>query len=221
MEDIHEDRVLNRKNRRRGKAEEQALIAWAEVTGLTALDRELLVFLKSQLTYQEMAHQARNAEEALLVANFCCALAINKCGCPFWPSPTSLSNLLNRLNQIPSVTLQCLGWLGAHDGNLNQHLLWTNLGFANLAGTNLRDAELFGANLFCATLTQANLANTTLMQAELDGAQLEGANLEGARLHRANLQGARLEGANLRGRAAYGQTSQGPISKGLASKRLS
>ncbi|MGF1488188.1 MAG: NACHT domain-containing protein [Prochloraceae cyanobacterium] len=117
------------------------------------------------MKFQEANRQARNAEEALLVAlNSCSRLNQKK---PKeqqklvnikWENNLSFGNWLSRLNgQINpskiSVSLKCLSFV-----NFNQSILYgANLDGANLREANLRKANLYGANLCEANLYGANL----------------------------------------------------------------
>jgi uncharacterized protein YjbI with pentapeptide repeats len=238
IEDIHDDRELNRKNRQRGKTVEESLVSWIELTGPTSLNLDVLAFLEREValknkdavsdwracfgelfddqlryrlpmhrlqlpTYQDMARQARNAEEALLAALYTCAAAVDtRADGPTehtkvaWPDMLALRDLLSRLSEgrRHPFAHRWLGWLDAQQ----QDLHCTDLGRANLGRADFREANLWGANLWMANLVGANLKNANLGSANLFGAKLESANLGGANLERADLERANLQGAEFR-----------------------
>jgi hypothetical protein len=178
------------------------------------------------LVYLEMTRQARNAEEALLAAHFCCALVTRDPSPIRWPSVLTMRDLIFRLDRgsLASLGRYCLGWLASDNEPhwLNGVSLdWANLEGADLSGANLRGADLEGANLGGANLRGANLERANLERANLYGANLEraklswanlgGANLHGANLCGANLGGANLDGANLGGANLHGANLKGAV----------
>lgn len=242
IEDIHEERDRNRRNRQRGWPVEDALVKWIEAAGPAAIDHDLLAFVRREAmlradvdreivdgwratfaellsdqlehtlpmhklglsTFQEMTRQARNAEEALLAAHFCCASAVSRPSAIDWPHGLALRDLIARLEQgrTEPTARRCLAWLDAKEvagTKLAHNLFWANLAGANLIEANLEGANLGEANLFEAHLAGANLEGAYLVGAYLGGANLVGAYLVGAYLVGANLVGANLGGANLRG----------------------
>jgi hypothetical protein len=157
-------------------------------------------------TFGEMTRQARNAEEALLAAHYCCASAVREQSPIDWPSHFALSDLITRMDQMRFLATgrACLRWLGKVEGHLGHHLMMATLPLANLEWSSLERAILYGANIEganreMADLPMANLMRTNLARANLQGANLPGANLEWANLLGANLYGASLEWANLEG----------------------
>ena len=234
MEDIHEERVRNRSNRRRGLSVEDALVRWIEITGPTALDYDLLAFLKREVslrltpevaeewrktfaelfgdqlnhglplhrqqlpTFQEMARQARNAEEALLAAHYCSASAARTRSTIQWPDQSAIRDLLGRLDQssgFAGVGRSCLGWLDAS----NQDLYWAMLNGADLEMAVLKGARFFHANCARAILVGADLEGANLRSAVFLSADLRGASFRNAQLFRATLDGANFEGVDLEG----------------------
>jgi Pentapeptide repeats (8 copies) len=113
------------------------------------LDHGLPMHLLGLSTFQEMTRQARNAEEALLVAHFCCASTARKPSPIRWQDPLTLRDLLARLGQGGPWPLaaNCLGWLGGHEDSSNHWLYQANLEGAILQGAILQGANLEGANL--------------------------------------------------------------------------
>jgi uncharacterized protein YjbI with pentapeptide repeats len=161
-------------------------------------------------TFHEANHQARNAEEALLVTLNACARCTRVVSQFKWDKSDHFGNWLARLQyQSPgnekSPILNHLSFLDLSGCDLRyRDLCWANLDGANLFGVNLEGAtlegaDLFGADLFGADLFGVNLFEATLEGANLCGATLEGANLCGATLERANLDGTNLDGATLCG----------------------
>jgi Pentapeptide repeats (8 copies) len=165
-----------------------------------------------QVTYREMTRQARNAEEALLVAHFCCASAVRESSPIRWSSEVALRDLLARLDQdrVKSLARLCLGWLGATEGSPPQLLDSADLSGADLEGADLSRATLDRVNLMSANLAGVNLSGARgggmadLRQAKLSGANLTsisflGMHLERGDLSEADLRNAFLRGAQLRG----------------------
>lgn len=243
MDDIHEERSRNRKNRQRGWTEGEALVKWIELTGPAALHLDSLPFLKREIalkdrdildswricfaelfdgqldnrlpmqrlelpTYEEMTFQARNAEEALLAAHFCCASAISKCSFvrsgEFW-----FNRLVSRLRISSDVTVvapRCLGWLEIPDyafaeyrnADRTAYFGTVLLSCLNLEGVTLRNGSLQGAKMFGAILRRADLRGMDLKRAELHSVNLEDADLRGTDLEGADLRDANVSGANFR-----------------------
>jgi len=154
-------------------------------------------------TYHEMARQAQNAEEALLVSVYGCATVLNSSGPSShepirsrisWPGGHGLRDMLGRLMQnrgFGPLALRCLGWLEAGGQALVGAII---LGPINLKGTNLEGALFFHTSLF-----DANLEAAVLSGAHLEAAMLHGANLQGADLRRARLEDAKLPRSDLKG----------------------
>jgi uncharacterized protein YjbI with pentapeptide repeats/energy-coupling factor transporter ATP-binding protein EcfA2 len=156
--------------------------------------------LTPRLNYQAECHQARNAEEALLVILSSCSMKTEQLSKIDWGLPKALGRWLDRLrgqqvDRDMPLAFSCL--------------IMSDLYQCNLLGANLFRANLFGANLFGANLAGANLAGANLGGANLDGANLGGANLAGANLGGANLLGANLGGATLGGANLLGATLAG------------
>jgi uncharacterized protein YjbI with pentapeptide repeats len=161
--------------------------------------------LTPRLNYQAECHQARNAEEALLVVLSSCSMKTEQLSKIDWGLPKALGRWLDRLrgqqvDRDTPLALECLIRLDLNQCNFSwTNLSWTNLSWATLDGATLDGATLSWATLDGANLSGANLSGATLSWATLDGANLSGANLSGANLSGANLSGANLSGANLSG----------------------
>jgi Pentapeptide repeats (8 copies)/ATPase family associated with various cellular activities (AAA) len=161
---------------------------------------------EKRLTFKEEMRQARNAEEALLVALCACAMITKEVSPTNFPEDFSLSDWLRRLHSI--ITTQNLSHLNLQEANLERANLYganfeqANLVKANFLRTNLYGANLYGANLdranlYCANLDRANLYCANLGRANLVRANLYCANLVKANLVEANLYRVYLVGANL------------------------
>ena len=171
-------------------------------------------------TYHEQSHQARNAEESLLISLNACARLTNKLSRIHWPTPEAFGTWIARLQgqRIKNdkfLIFDCFAFLDLCEVNLlSRELSGANLSGANLSGanlsnanlsganlsdTNLSDTNLSGANLWAANLSVANLSGTDLADANLSGSNLFGANLSGSNLFGANLSDANLSIANLSG----------------------
>jgi Pentapeptide repeats (8 copies)/ATPase family associated with various cellular activities (AAA) len=174
-------------------------------------------------SYQEMTRQARNTEEALVVALYACAQATKERSEIDWPDAVSFGAMIRRLQGqragAPNVlALHCFGWVRGSrqcldlcdlfNVNLMQPslelisahyaiLMGAALPFASLPGAKLGSANLEWANLSRANLSGADLSEANLARANLQEVNLSRANLSEANLEGANLEGANLEGANL------------------------
>jgi uncharacterized protein YjbI with pentapeptide repeats/adenylate kinase family enzyme len=159
--------------------------------------------LNPRPNFQTENKQARNAEEALLVAVNSCARLTEQLSKFETPSQVSFGTWISRLqgqrlDASNVVALHCLSYLDLSGTFLPiRDLYQANLEGANLEGANLEGAHLEGANLEEAHLEGAHLEGAHLYRAHLYRAHLEGAHLEGAHLEGANLEWAHLEGAHL------------------------
>ena len=124
--------------------------------------------LPGGLTFQDMALQARNAEEALLVLHSACARITQEVSRIAWPKETSAGQWINRLR-------------GQREGLRNTAALLA-LNHVDFSGQAMYLIDLYGAFLLGGNLGGAHLG----------GADLEGANVEGAHLGGAHLQHARI-----------------------------
>ena len=171
-----------------------------------------------QLSYKQMDACARNAEEALIVFHYACALVTENISQIDWPEPTVAGQWIKRLQGQRAgtdnrITHQCLGYLDLSNTVLDMCDLYsTNLSYSRLQeteavfsifvgailkGAYLVEANLEGANLVGANMAEANLERSILIGADLRMASLKWANLEGVNLERANLEGANLVGVDL------------------------
>ncbi len=160
------------------------------------------------VTCGEMARQARNAEEALLVAMDACARVTKQRSVVNWPDATSLGAWLNRLRGQPTgwaqtLPLRCLAHLGCAQASGGTVLVGADLIGGDLGGADLHNGDLRGANLSDADLRGTDLSGANLFRADLDGASLRDARLTGANLFRADLSDADLRCADLTGAYLY------------------
>jgi len=164
--------------------------------------------LDPRLKFQEECRQARNAEEALLVALSSCASITEERSSIEWSTPNAFGTWLGKLRgqryvQEKVLALACLNFLQLEGTILfSQELIQAdlsdaNLSHADLGDANLSHADLSDANLSHADLGDANLSHADLSDANFSHADLSDANLSRADLSDANLSGARLSDANL------------------------
>lgn len=155
--------------------------------------------------FLKMQFQARNAEEALLVALSATARVTKQLSEISWPEPTSFGTWVKRLQgqRIKggnALALGVLDWL-----QLDQQIVHiidlygARLSHSSLNGVCARFSNLCGARLNESSLSKALLDESNLSESDLRGANLSGVNLSGANLSGANLSGANLSGANLSG----------------------
>lgn len=144
-------------------------------------------------SFREGLFQARNAEEALLVALNACAKITERVSVIEHSDPTIFGAWFKRIqgqrSGPPSVlAARCL---------LYMDLSGVFLDIGDFYGADFQHSKLRDTAAPYATFTQADLSYTDLRKAYLVGASLEGTNLEGAKLQGAHLLGADLERANL------------------------
>ena len=150
--------------------------------------------------FRDTLFQARNAEEALLVALNACSSVTAQVSAFEHPNPTAFGAWFKRIQgqRIGAESVLAASCLSFLD------LSGTNLHIGDFYGATLRSTKLQRVQAAFSCFVQAGLENADLggawfVRANLEGANLEGANLQRANLHGANLQGANLEGANLEG----------------------
>ncbi|MBK6959182.1 MAG: pentapeptide repeat-containing protein [Nitrosomonas sp.] len=146
-------------------------------------------------TFQQMLHQSRNSEEALLAIHYACATKTKTKVKIDWGSDVAFGEWLKRLqgqrNDLNNkLVLNCLAYLDLSRCKLDFFDFYA----ANLRGTDLQDASLYNA-----ILDKANLQETYLLRANLNEAKLIGANLQHSIFLKTSFEGANLWGANLCG----------------------
>jgi uncharacterized protein YjbI with pentapeptide repeats len=146
---------------------------------------------EKRLTFKEEMRQARNAEEALLVALNACAIITTEISSVDFPDDWSLCNWLTRLSS--TISNQNIGKLDLSHVNL----VGLDIREADFKDASLPDANFLGANLKGANFNGANLLNACLERANLSQTNFEGANLSYANLVRSDLSHATLVGADL------------------------
>ncbi|MBI1207965.1 MAG: NACHT domain-containing protein [Azospirillum sp.] len=203
---------------------DQALKEWFELTGPSAMDLELLGFLRAEIAARPGDAQAWDAQAWLPTLTGLFDLNLRD-GMPAGGSSFRIATdharnaeeaLLAALNACArTVSREAVGsvkldWDGdqAAAGNLVHRLRRQRLGWEpgvaldcladlDLSTQFLAGQDLSGANLSGADLSGANLFRANLSGADLSGADLSGANLSGADLSGADLFRANLSGADL------------------------
>ena len=110
--------------------------------------------IESCLTYKESVRQARNAEEALLVALSSCARQTKESSKIQWQSQDHsfrqwLLRLQNCIDYRAIVAVQCLNYLDLSSADLSSaNLRNADLSYADLSSANLRNADLSEAKNF-------------------------------------------------------------------------
>jgi DNA replication protein DnaC len=155
--------------------------------------------LEPRPSFKEEVIQARNTEEASLVALNVCALCTKKSSEITWHSPIAFGEMISRLQGQSQggenvLAFRCFGYLKLSDSILH----FKDLFQANLQYTDLQNANLYGAYLYGANLQKANLQNAKLQKANLQNADLQNADLQNADLLGAILQGADLKDSVLK-----------------------
>ena len=160
------------------------------------------------VSFAEMKQQARNAEEALLVAHSACANQTHTIGEFKWPDNKAAGRWLQRLWEQRQglggwIAPACLEHMELKDQTLESG----HFAAAVLEGSDLSSTRLIAALFVRANLERVRLRGALLQWANLQEANLLEADLQGADLQEANLRGAHLPKANLRGADLKGQTS--------------
>ncbi|RNE88600.1 pentapeptide repeat-containing protein [Marichromatium sp. AB31] len=150
------------------------------------------------LKYPEMARQARNVDETLLVLHSASATVTEAVVPIRWPEPTAFGAWLKRLQgqrpgPVTSPCMRSMNYLALQYQVLDIVDLWGGA----LCGVRLNSARLPLANLRRANLNGADLSESNLSEAQLDAAYLRASNLRKASLCRASLRGAYLDEASL------------------------
>lgn len=193
------------------------------------------------LTYGEASRQARNAEEALLVALDACASRVNRISDIDWPEATSAGTWFRKLQgqrtgPEPCIALRSLRRLNLSGAHLHCLDLWgarldgsnlsgirgyyAILGGASFVGANLEGACLEGANLTRANFSSVRAEHADFESADLNKASLISANLAQAYLVDANFFEADLSGADLAGARIGGARLERANLKGANMERV-
>ena len=147
-------------------------------------------------SFHEMARQARNADETLLVQHAACAAQTGEVVPIRWPGDTSFGTWFKWLQG--QRDLELANWHRCQSALNGLDLAGQVLIISDLYRANLRGAKLLGTQLSGAHLNKADLSDADLSRANLSRAKLSGANLIGAKMHGAQLRDAKLRGAKLR-----------------------
>ena len=182
--------------------DQEGLHAWqqtfARLIGF-AVRKGVPMELTDVARFKDMMRQSRNAEEALMVVHYACAIRTRRQSEIPWGNESAFGEWIKRLQgqrtgQGNRLILDCLAFLDLRDCTLYHADFFR----AVLSGSCLEKARLTPANLGNANLDGALLYEANLEGANLEGAHLERAYLEGANLERVNLKRANLDGANLK-----------------------
>lgn len=147
--------------------------------------------------FKDAVFQARNAEEALLVALNACARCTGRISAIVHPDPTAFGAWFRRIQgqrsgPEPALAARCLSYLNLRGICLDIGDFYN----ADFTHSDLRDVSAHFACFGQANLDGADLSEGLFYGAWFDGATLRRAKLRKARLHGARLQ-AILEGADL------------------------
>lgn len=168
--------------------------------------------------FKEVLFQARNSEEALLVALNACARVTQQLSVVTFADRTVFGAWFRRIQgqrtgpesvlaasclsflSLEKITLDMGDFLGAnfHSSQLSRATAhYVTFVSADLADCKLKNAVFFGAQLDHCNLDRSDLEGSHFDAASLQRASLAGANLRQASLREANLRGADLTNANL------------------------
>jgi len=211
---IHEDLEERKRNFRKGCDERDALVRWATLCGLSAMDEYLFQFVCDEMRLQDLS-KVRDWQNTL------CRLIefMLRHGMPMEglnPRPNFQEEmrqarnaeeaLLAVLNACARVTrkISDINWHSPEAfGTWISRLQVNKIGKKNiltsecLSFLNLKKCFLSFRNFYRANFRGTNLNGTNLGGANLVDANLNGTNLGGANLVDANLNGTNLGGANL------------------------
>lgn len=149
------------------------------------------------LTFKEAGFQARNAEEALLVALNACARETKEVSSYNCPDTQTFGAWFKRIqgqrDGAESVlAADCLSYLDLSDSYLHMGDFYG----ANFNSSKLRRVLANFANFYHANLRDADLESAFLGHSSFERAFLEGANLKDARCEHAIFKNAFLKNAN-------------------------
>jgi uncharacterized protein YjbI with pentapeptide repeats len=224
------DRQLRRKKEDPddGWDEREALVSWAKLCGVIAIDSYLFSFIANEIAFvaptkklaeaKERVRQWQQTLSSLISFMLLHGMPMERLNCSTYKEANTRSRnaeeaLLVVLSACGIFTqkLSSISWKSKHTfrrwlarlQNTAKEgvdiFVHNSLAWLNLEGVNLVRANLAGADLTMANLVGANLVRANLTMANLMGANLVRANLEDANLEDANLEGANLERANLMG----------------------
>jgi uncharacterized protein YjbI with pentapeptide repeats len=220
---MHTELERRRQSYDGGWDERDALIHWAKLCGLVAMDQYLNAFVANEVRLQHQSGTSSDAERWQETLSSLIGFMLRH-GTPMEslaPRPAfkeevrqarnAEESLLAALNACAWITMkrsnidwpstEAFGeWLSRLQGQRvgsNNPLAFRCLSFLNLQDSILHIRDLYGADLSHTDLKLADLTFANLIKIRLEGANLSMANLTEANLGRANLSEAILEGANL------------------------
>ncbi|MFB2918534.1 MULTISPECIES: pentapeptide repeat-containing protein [Aerosakkonema] len=219
---IHEELEERQKNFRKGWDERTALVNWATLCGLSALDEYLFKFICDEMRLQNPVDVANWQKTLCRLIEFMLVNGMPMEGLKNRPNfqeemrqarnaEEALLVVLNacarvteEISEIKWSSPEAFGtWISRLQGQRTDFesvlLLLKCLSFFDLRECVLLRKDLYWANLEGANLEGANLVAAKLRGTNLREANLLRANLRGANLREANLEGANLREANLGG----------------------
>jgi len=151
----------------------------------------------SAITFQDCAHQARNAEETLLAALNACAIAAERISEIEHPDRTTFGTWLRRIQKQrtgpeSSIALGCLSWLNLSEISLD----FADLYGADLAHSTLDNTQGFRMVLGRVRAYKTSFRNCHLEESYLNSAFVKDADFSGARLELSNFSHALADYAN-------------------------
>jgi uncharacterized protein YjbI with pentapeptide repeats len=235
---IHEDLEERKLNFRKGCDQRDALVRWATLCGLSAMDEYLFKFVCDEMRLQDLS-EVRDWQKTLCrLIEFMLLHGMPMEGLNPRPNfqeemrqaRNAEEALLAVLNACARVTREISdinwhspeafgSWIsrlqGQRIGGMRLRSRSKNvftlecLSFMNLKECILSDQNLEGANFYITNLYKANFYRVNFQGANLRNANFQGAYLQGANLRKANLQRANFQGAILQDAILQGAYLQG------------
>ncbi len=223
IRDIHDDRELNRESRQRGRNIEEALIRWAELTGPTALDHEILHFIEREValcddtpvglwrsTFAELfddqlsnglpmhrLEQATFREMSRQSRNVERSLLAAICACAAFLNrgPANAASLCTSIRWPNAYALgSCISRL-QQDDFFEGAFVTSCLAWVDANGQVLRNIDLAYGNLDGSDLSGCDLSHTNCEYTDFRGANMKKVRFYGASLELADFSRANLEEA--------------------------
>ncbi|MEL6439984.1 MAG: pentapeptide repeat-containing protein [Cyanobacteria bacterium J06621_8] len=222
VKNIHEELAARSKNFRKGINETEALVRWAKLCGLSAMDEYLFSFVWDEIELEYAQDPQLIKDWQKMLCHLIEVMLVN--GMPMesieprpnfqsemFQSRNAEESLLAVLNACARITREIshIKWhsptaFGSWIARLQPQreapkntLAFSCLSWLNLDNCMLDLRDFYAANFEYSSLVKSDLQVAVLLNANLARANLARANLAGARLARANLVGAHLAGAHL------------------------
>ncbi|GBE95050.1 pentapeptide repeat-containing protein [Nostoc cycadae] len=214
---IYKKLQANKEDPDDGWNKQEALVRWARLCGLTAMDQYIFNFIVDEIQLQQDKYQIDVAEWQQTMCDLISYMLKNEMPMEklqlrtFQEANRQARNaeeaLLFVLNACARVT-QEISKIDRPSpeafGNWISRLQRQRINFNGdiscldcLSFLDLEDCVLILKDFFNANLQGANIQRANLQRANLEEANLQGANIQGANIQRANIQRANLETANL------------------------